>query len=53
MACPIGADSQSAIHATQLGEVQRLCTKARESAEPVHIPDLLAVWPLRPTRLLR
>ena len=43
MACPVDPDSQNAINATQLAEVQRLFAKARDFVERVHIPDLLAV----------
>jgi len=43
MACPVDLDSQNAINATQLAEVQALFAKARDFVERVHIPDLLAV----------
>ncbi len=43
MAIPIDPDSQNALNADKLMEIQRLLVKAQEFVEKVYIPDLLAV----------
>ena len=43
MALPIDPDSQNALNADKLEEIQRLLVKARDFVEKVYIPDLLAV----------
>lgn len=43
MAIPIDPESQNALNADKLVEIQRLLVKAQEFVEKVYIPDLLAV----------
>jgi len=43
MAIPIDIDSQNALNADKLAEINRLLKKAKEFVEKVYIPDLLAV----------
>ncbi len=43
MAIPIDPDSQNALNADKLIEIQRLLKKAQDFVEKVYIPDLLAV----------
>lgn len=43
MAIPIDPDSQNALNADKLKEIERLLVKAKDFVEKVYIPDLLAV----------
>jgi len=43
VACPIDLDSDSAINAKKLAEVQEIITKMNDFVDQVYIPDLLAI----------